>query len=152
MRLARLKYIMMRKGNVGVALGAAFVLLFCGMVFAQVFRGYYPGGRQVQVQSNRLDGKKIIKSYYPGGRIEVIYEYENGKLNGTVRQYFENGVLKAEIKYRDDKRQGQAKYYYSSGMLMARIEYDNDKETGNSRFYDENGRPMKARSTKDRTH
>jgi antitoxin component YwqK of YwqJK toxin-antitoxin module len=115
-----------------------------GTVFAQVFRGYYPGGG-VKVQSNKNDNRTIIKGYYPGGKLEVVYEYENGKLNGTTRQYFENGVLKAEIRYRDDKRQGLAKYYYPNGMLMAKIEYDIDRETGNSRFYDENGRPMKTR-------
>jgi antitoxin component YwqK of YwqJK toxin-antitoxin module len=115
-----------------------------GSVSAQVFRGYYPGGG-VKVQSDKNDHRTIIKGYYPGGKLEVVYEYENGKLNGTTRQYFENGVLKAEIRYRDDKRQGLAKYYYQNGMLMAKIEYENDMETGNSRFYDESGGPMKAR-------
>ena len=137
----------------GTSCGAALLLIAAllplaggaaGMVFGQVFRGYYPGGRQVQVQSNWQDRKNIIKAYYPGGNIEAIYEYEDGKLNGTVRQYFENGVLKAEIMYRDDKRHGPAKYYYPSGLLMARIDYDNHKEIGNSRFYDETGRPMKV--------
>ena len=70
---------------------------------AQVFRGYYPGGT-VQVRSNTQDKKKIIKGYYPSGKLEVVYEYENGKLNGTTRQYYENGVLKAEVNYQNDKR------------------------------------------------
>jgi antitoxin component YwqK of YwqJK toxin-antitoxin module len=147
MHLAQTKYIMRIKGTFGCTALLLIAALFplaggAGLAFGQVFRGYYPGGRQVQVQSDWQGRKNIIKTYYPGGKIEVIYEYENGKLNGTVRQYFENGVLKAEITYHQDKRTGPAKYYYPSGLLMARIEYDNDKETGNSRFYDEAGRPM----------
>jgi antitoxin component YwqK of YwqJK toxin-antitoxin module len=140
-----IKYIMMKTGTLGMALGLTILTAAPGgPVFAQVFRGYYPGGSQVQVKSDKQDGKKVIRAYYPSGKTEVVYEYENGKLDGTVRQYFENGVLKAEIRYHEGKRKGQAKYYYSNGMLMARIEYDNDRETGVSRFYDENGRPMKA--------
>jgi antitoxin component YwqK of YwqJK toxin-antitoxin module len=144
-----IKYIMRKSGALCVraVLLLAF-LLFCGdgahTIFAQVFRGYYPGGG-VQVQSKRQGKKDIIKGYYPDGRLEVVYEYENRKLNGTTRQYYENGVLKAEIRYRDNRRQGLAKYYYPSGLLMAKIEFDNDSETENSRFYDENGRPMKSR-------
>jgi len=138
----------MKNGTSCVALGLllAFVLLPAAgpdKVLAQVFRGYYPGGG-VQVQSDRQDKKNVIKTYYPNGTLEVVYEYENGKLNGTVRQYFENGVLKAEIRYRDDKREGIAKYYYQTGMLMAKIEFENDRETGISRFYDENGMPLKT--------
>ena len=143
-----IKYMMKKTGTSSCrfAILLAFILPFVGgtgTVPAQVFRGYYPGG-DVQVQANRQDNKNIIKGYYPGGKLEFVYEYENGKLNGTTRQYYENGVLKAEVRYRDDKRLGIAKYYYASGMLMAKIEFANDKETGNSRFYDENGRPMKA--------
>jgi antitoxin component YwqK of YwqJK toxin-antitoxin module len=149
MHLYALKYIMRKAGIFGGWIVVLLALMVFsnsrdGMVCAQVFRGYYPGG-DVEVHSSRQGKKDVIKGYYPGGRLEVVYEYENGKLNGTTRQYFENGVLKAEIRYRDDKRDGMAKYYYPSGMLMARIEFDNDVETGRSRFYDENGRPMKPR-------
>jgi antitoxin component YwqK of YwqJK toxin-antitoxin module len=144
-----IKYIMRKSGTLCLrAVLLPAILIFCGdgagTVFAQVFRGYYPGGG-VQVQSKKQGKKEIIKGYYPDGKLEVVYEYENRKLNGTTRQYFENGVLKAEIRYLDNRRQGMAKYYYPSGMLMAKIEFDKDSETGNSRFYDENGRPMKAR-------
>jgi hypothetical protein len=143
-----IKYIMMKMGmscrGTGSVLAIALLLAGAAMPgFAQVFRGYFPGGG-VQVQSDRQDKKNVIKSYYPNGTLEVVYEYENGKLNGTVRQYFENGVLKAEIRYHDDKRQGMAKYYYQTGMLMAKIDFDNDRETGTSRFYDENGKPIKS--------
>jgi antitoxin component YwqK of YwqJK toxin-antitoxin module len=130
-----------------IAMGAAcllFPFFDAGTALhAQVFRGYYPGGG-VQLRANTQDKKKIIKGYYPGGSLEVVYEYEKGKLNGTTRQYYENGVLKAEINYIDDKRNGTAKYYYPNGKLMARLEYKNNVETGVSRYYDESGKLITA--------
>jgi antitoxin component YwqK of YwqJK toxin-antitoxin module len=111
---------------------------------AQVFRGYYSSGTK-QIQTDKRDKKNSIKVYYPNGKLQVIYEYENGKLNGKTRQYYENGTLKAEINYVDDKKHGQAKYYYDTGMLMARIEYANDLDTGVSRFYDATGKPIKIK-------
>jgi len=112
-----------------------------GTLCGQVFRGYYPSGG-VEMQLSNQDKKKIIKSYFPGGNLEAVYEYENGKLNGTTRQYFENGVMKAEIRYENDKRQGLAKFYYPSGMLMAKIGYVDNKENGERKLYDETGKPM----------
>jgi antitoxin component YwqK of YwqJK toxin-antitoxin module len=116
---------------------------FPSLALAQVFRGYSQSGT-LEFKSDKRDNKNIIKVYYPSGKLEIVYEYENGKLNGTTRQYYENGVLKTETRYRDDKRQGMAKYYYPSGMLMARIEYRDDVQVGVPRFYDENGKPMQA--------
>ncbi len=138
---------MMRKSRIVLVLASVFITGLLplppgiGTISGQVFRGYYPSGG-VELQSSNFDRKKIIKSYYPGGKLEAVYEYEDGKLNGTTRQYFENGVMKAEIRYRDDKRQGLAKYYYPSGMLMAKIEFVDNKESGEQKLYDESGKPL----------
>jgi len=122
-----------------------FALLFGAFCHAgaQVFRGYSQSG-SLQMRSDLRGSKKVISTYYPSGKIEAVYEYENGKLNGAIRQYYENGVLKTETRYKNDKREGTAKFYYQSGMLKARIEYRNDVQTGVAVYYDENGRPLSA--------
>lgn len=121
----------------------ALQLGFPSLTNAQVFRGYSQNGT-LQFKSDRQDNRNIIKVYYPSGKLEIVYEYEDGKLNGITRQYYENGVLKTETRYHNDKRQGISKYYYPTGMLLARIEYRDDVQVGAPRFYDENGKPMPA--------
>lgn len=110
---------------------------------AQVFRGYSQSG-SLQMKSDLRDNGKVITTYYPSGRLEAVYKYEDGKLNGVARQYYENGVLKTETRYKKDKRDGTAKFYYPSGMLKARIEYQNDVQTGVPRLYDEKGKLLAA--------
>jgi hypothetical protein len=110
---------------------------------AQVFRGYSQSG-SLQMTSDRRDNKKVIRTYYPSGKLETMYEYEDGRLNGVAREYYENGVLKTETGYRNDKRDGTAKFYYRTGMLKARIEYSDDVQVGVPRFYDENGKPVQV--------
>ena len=138
---------MLSKHSSSLVIVSGFILSFLVLspLPAQVFRGYYPSGVK-QIQSDKQDKKTSIKVYYPSGKIQYVYEYENGKLNGKTRQYYENGILKTEINYVNDKKQGQSKYYYNTGMLMARIEYANDTGTGISRFYDETGKPIKNKA------
>src|SRR5271157_2521427 len=110
---------------------------------AQVFRGYSQSG-SLQMKSDLRGNRKVITTYYASGKLEAVYEYEDGKLNGVARQYYENGVLRTETRYQDDKRAGTAKFYYPNGMLKARIEYQNDVQTGVPRLYDEKGKLVPA--------
>lgn len=116
-------------------------LPFARSARAQVFRGYSQSG-SLQMKSDLRGNRKVITTYYASGKLEAVYEYEDGKLNGVTRQYYENGVLRTETWYKNDKRDGTAKFYYPSGMLKARIEYQNDVQTGVPRLYDEKGRPL----------
>jgi antitoxin component YwqK of YwqJK toxin-antitoxin module len=113
---------------------------------AQVFRGYSQSG-SLQMKSDQRDNRKVITTYYTSGKLEAVYEYEDGKLNGVARQYYENGVLRTETRYNNDKREGTAKFYYPSGMLKARIEYQNDAQTGVPRLYDEKGKLLPVPGT-----
>ncbi len=124
--------------------------LFCWMIIsvisfftfvsdAQVFRGYYPDG-SLNFRSDRDVNTQTIRRYYPNGQLELVANYRNGKLDGSLRAYYENGMLKTDLPYNRGKLEGMARFYYDTGILMAKVEYKDGAETGRMSFYDSKGK------------
>ena len=58
-------------------------------------------------------------------KLEILYNYDNGKLQGLQKKWHLNGVLRGQWYYENDKLHGIIKEWYNNGNLKYSKKYDN---------------------------
>ncbi len=77
----------------------------------------------------KVTGDQLIHGpmhvYYPSGRLQAIYEYIYGEINGVVKVYFDNdhSQLKQIVRYIAGKMAGELLLYEADGRLKKRLYY-----------------------------
>ncbi len=83
-------------------------------------------------------------TYYPGTKdIQVETNYKNGKLHGRSVNFSPSGTIVTEGNFELDKKVGEWKWYYESGQLQCTITYVKDKKVGDQIFWSESGKEAK---------
>ena len=71
----------------------------------------------------------------------MIYNYDNGKLDGIQKEWYRTGSLMAEWSYKNDKQHGLSKEWYLDGNVKNLKKFDNGKLI-NEIKYDEKGNKL----------
>lgn len=79
-------------------------------------------GKAISV-TEKKDGKDhgLYRRWGTNGKLEVEWNYKNGKLDGISKSWYGDGV-RSEVYYKDGKKHGISKLWYSDGKLSD-IEY-----------------------------
>jgi len=100
---------------------------------------YHPNGLVRSVISY-VDGKKegIAMELGNNGQLEKRMQYHNDQLHGDYRE-FRYTTVKEERNYQNGKLEGTVKIYYDNGKIMEEGAYQNGTRHGLSKWYDQEG-------------
>mgnify|MGYP001637634344 CR=1 FL=1 len=92
------------------------------------------------ISIDKYDGSKSVFegkciSYFKNGKIELEYNYSNGKQNGEQKQYYEDGTVCAIAVYKDGVIDGLCKTYAENGNIIQDGVMHNDKFSGTYNIY-----------------
>ena len=73
------------------------------------------------------------------GKVELLYNYKDGKRIGLHRDWYENGQLHNEFNYKDGVKDGLARRWHENGQLRIESNVKDDKKDGLLRYWSENG-------------
>ena len=59
----------------------------------------------------------VGKTYYESGKLETIYRFKDGVLEGNGISYYESGKINSTFNYTKGNINGIAKSYYESGKI-----------------------------------
>ena len=84
------------------------------------------------------NGEKIL--YYDDNKsIEMIFNLENGKLNGYSKKFNKNGTIQSEGSFKNGEKNGLFRWYTDNGILSHTETYNNGLLDGDYNSYFENG-------------
>ena len=87
-----------------------------------------------------IQAKNIGKTWYYNGKIDKIFNYENGKLNGDYKYFDNKGKLIEKCNYLNGKLNGDyEQFYFKNGNLYIKTTYKNDLLHGFYYVWDING-------------
>lgn len=81
----------------------------------------------------------VVVERYASGKIRRISEYQNGKLNGTVRGWYESGAPMLRYHYRNDISEGIQQQWYPSGQLYTSFHHHVGHEEGQQQMWNADG-------------
>ncbi len=106
-------------------------------------RTHFPSGKVQGIflfQEGLLDG--LAQSFYENGQLHEEARYVKGLAEGDVVTYFENGARASVVPYREGKVQGLMTEWHLNGRLQAQRQFENGQPHGNGKtpaviLYDE---------------
>ena len=94
----------------------------------------------VYIKSNKKLFSGVGKLYYKSGKLDTIFHFKNGILEGNGIGYYESGKIKLTFNYTKGSINGFTKSYYESGKLETEKYFVNGKLENISKGYYENGK------------
>lgn len=88
--------------------------------------------------------RKSMVTYYGEKRIELKWEYNNGKLHGVAQRFYPNGVLQEVSLWENGKSYGEYLNYHSNGQLRIQGLYSDGKPDGTFLYFSEQGDTLKT--------
>jgi len=87
----------------------------------------------VFIKDSIADG--IVKYYTLDGKLDAIFQFKNGKNNGTAIHFFPNGKIFDSIHYVNDVANGEHHQYDTNGSLLFKEFYKTGKRVGEKFSY-----------------
>ncbi|MDN3504472.1 MAG: hypothetical protein P0S95_02715 [Rhabdochlamydiaceae bacterium] len=98
---------------------------------------YNSQGQKIAQYSTDSDNARHgqFQLWHANGQLEMDYNYEHGKFNGTQTEYFSNGQLKRSAHYKDLLKHGSFKEYAENGQLVFDMTFECGIPVGDVREY-----------------
>ena len=104
----------------------------------------YMNLNSVSVIMHILAHTEPFATYFEDGKLNSIYRYKEGKLNGLSEHWNSEGVLIFEGEYCNGKQHGKFIKYYDNGKLRLKQHFVDGVLEGFKESYDEEGNVVKT--------